>query len=321
MSMLQKAIATVLPLVAGCVVYADPPRHYHYSAPPAETDVVVDADADDVHYVVYREYFGCSEAEIAYFPHYRHYYGLTDDDIYFIYYTSLLCGVTFDVCFHTYYYECDRSYDRLVVHYRVPRERYFVAIGAGVSPPPIYARTYSAYRNGSTASVTFTNQEYVALVHLKVGTEYQGHPPDAYFDRVKATGSTGRVIVESRDHSGRGGRTATGGSVTATAPRSWTMAPQQKQQWRQERQASATHAEGTFKESHKEQATKVEKRQAPPPKAEPRESERRPVERPHQGPPENPPPKIKPDETPERPKGREKPKGEDKGDKKEKGVK
>ncbi len=318
-----KALAALLLLSAGCVVYAGPPHRHYYDAPApapqAETTVVVDADTDEVNYVVYREYFGCSEAEIACFPHYRHYYGLTDDDIYFIYYTSILCGVTFDVCFHSYYYECDRNYDRLVVYYRVPRERYFVAIGAGVSPPPVYARTYAVYRSGSYTSVTFSNQEYVALVHMKVGVEYQGHPPATYFARVQATGSTGRVIVESRDRCGQGGHTVTGARVATTAPRPWTMPPQQKQQWRQERQVSATKSETTFREKHPEQVTKVEK-QGPPAKAAPPKSEppprhadpparpSKPVERPEQGPAEKPPPK--PHEPP--------PRGDERGDKKDK---
>ena len=305
MSIFKNAVVLVLPLLAGCfVAYDDPPRRYD-SAGQVETTVIVEPEVEEVDYVVYREYFGCTEAEIAYFPHYRRYYALTDDDIYFIYFTSRQSGVSFDVCFHTYYYECDRNYDRLVVYYRVPRERYFVAIGPGVSPPPIYARTYASYRSGSTASVTFTNQEYVALVHLKVGVEYQGHAPDHYFARVQATGSTRRVLVESRDQSGRGGRTVAGGEITAKAPRPWTMSPQQKQQWHQERQAGAARAETPFKEVHKEQVLKVEKQQpaasqksapqgverrppqdTPPPKRAPRDVEQR---SPQDGPPPKPP--------------------------------
>jgi len=358
MSILKKTVALVLPLLAGCfVAYDEPPRRY--DAPPqAEATVVVAPEEEQVNYVVYREYFGCTEDEIAYFPHYRRYYGLTDDDIYFIYFTSCLSGVSFDLCFHSYYYDCGRNYDRLVVYYHVPRERYFVAIGAGVSPPPMYARTYASYRSGSTASVTFTNQEYVALVHMKVGVEYQGHPPDAYFARVQATGSTRRVIVESRDQSGRGGKNAAGTRITATAPRPWTMPPQQKQQWQQERQASAARAEVPFKEAHKDQITKVERQQSgapqkpaqqgaehksaqdnPPPKDAPREVERKPArdtpppkaqgegpsdpkpKHPGQRQAENPPPKHPPQEPPEKPKGGEKPRGEDKGDKKDKDEK
>ena len=262
MSILKKAVAAILPLLAGCFVgYEESPRQPYDSSSQEATIVEVAPEVEEVNYVVYREYFGCTEAEIAYFPHYRRYYGLNDDDIYFIYYTSRLSNVSFEVCFHSYYYDCGRNYDRLVVYYHVPRERYFVAIGAEVSPPSMYARTYASYRSGSTASLTFTNQEYVALVHLKVGVEYQGHPPASYFARVQATGSTSRAIVESRDQSGRGGRTAAGTKITETAPRPWSMPPQQKEQWHQERQASAARTAVTFKEAHKEQVTKVEKKQ------------------------------------------------------------
>src|SRR5947207_2037093 len=70
MSILKAAMILVLPLVVGCIAYYDePPRHY--APAPAETTVTVSPEAEEVHYVVYREYFGCSEAEIAYFPHYR----------------------------------------------------------------------------------------------------------------------------------------------------------------------------------------------------------------------------------------------------------
>ena len=147
MSILKRTVAAVVPLLAGCFVgYEERPRHYDSSG-QAEATVVVAPEVEEVDYVVYREYFGCTEAEIGYFPHYRRYYGLTDDDIYFIYFTARLSGVSFDVCFHSYYYDCDRNYDRLVVYYHVPRERYFVAIGSGVSPPPMYTRTYASYRS------------------------------------------------------------------------------------------------------------------------------------------------------------------------------
>jgi hypothetical protein len=264
MSIPRKVVAVFLPLLAGCFV--DPEeRPQEYSSPQqdeqpaqAETDVVVAPEVDEVNYVVYREYFGCTEQEIEYFPHYRRYYGLSDDDLYFIYFTSRQSNVSFDACFHSYYYDCDRNYDRLVVYYHVPRERYFVAIGGDVSPPPQYARAYGSYRSGNAASVSFTNQEYVALVHMKVGVEYQGQPPATYFSRVRETGSTSRVLVENRDHSGRGGRTAAGTTITATAPHPWTMPPQQKQQWHQERQASVARSEVKFKEVHQEQVQKVE---------------------------------------------------------------
>jgi len=352
MSLMKSTVLLLLPLVAGCiVVHEEPPRRY--AAPPPQepapvTETVVTQEDEQVHYVVYREYFGASEEEIAYLPHYRRYYGVTDDDLYFIYFTSRLAGIAFDLCFRTYYHDCGRNYDRLVVYYRVPRERYFVAIGVGVSTPPMYARTYGCYRSGNYASVTFTNHEYVSLVHMKVGCEYQGHPPATYFARVQATGSSSRVIVESRDKCGSGGRTATGATVQVTATRAWTLPPQQREQFHQEHQAKAAKTELTFKDVHKEQVTKFERQQpqakpAPPaaqgggdkphvqgqppaesnrpaagkpsttdrvpPQKQPAEAEHAPGKQP---PPKQPPPV-------EKPKGSEKPKSDDKEkDKKDK---
>src|SRR6185436_184333 len=112
---------------------------------------------------------------------------------------------------------------------------------------PMYARTYGAYHSGSYASVTFSNREWVSLVHMKVGCEYQGHPPTTYFARVQATGSTNRVLLESRDKCGSGGRTATGASVQVTATRAWTLPPQQREQFQQQRQVRATEVQVKFK--------------------------------------------------------------------------
>jgi hypothetical protein len=67
MSILKKAVAAVLPLLAGCFVgYEESPRQYSSSG-QAEATVVVEPDVEEVNYVVYREYFGCTEAEIGYY--------------------------------------------------------------------------------------------------------------------------------------------------------------------------------------------------------------------------------------------------------------
>src|SRR6185503_1674491 len=65
MSILKKAVAAVLPLLAGCFVgYEESPRHYDASS-QVEATVAVTPDVEEVDYVVYREYFGCTEAEIG----------------------------------------------------------------------------------------------------------------------------------------------------------------------------------------------------------------------------------------------------------------
>jgi len=268
-------VSLLLVAGTGCIMVYEPPRRHvvyrEYAAPapppspasaPPEAMPEESDESLEVHDVVYREYYGCTEEEIDLLPHYRRYYSLTDDDIYFIYFVARRSNVSFDVCFHSYYYDCGRSYDRLVVSYNVPREHFFVSVGVGVtSYPPVYQRTYGSYRSGSYTTVTFTNTEYVALVHMRVACDYQGHPPATYFARVQATGSTSRVIVESRDQCGRGGRTASGGSVTVTATRAWTLPPQQKQQWHEQHRENAVKAEGTFKDRHPEQVQKVQARE------------------------------------------------------------
>jgi hypothetical protein len=125
--------------------------------------------------------------------------------------------------------------------------------------PPVYQRTYVAYQQNNVTNITIQNNEYVALVHMKVAVEYQGHPPATYFAQVNAHGgNTGQVIVANRESCGKGGVTATGAKVSAPAPRPWTMPPAQKQAWHEEHKTQVVHHEDTFKDSHKEQVTRVQ---------------------------------------------------------------
>lgn len=262
------ALALLAAMAPSCVVvYEDPPprrRVVYYReapppAPPAEVVVQESPEEVEVNDVVYREYYGCSDEEIYLLPHYRHYYALTDDDIYFLYFCSRQSNVSFDVCFHSYYYDCGRSYDRLVVAYNVPRDHFFVSVGVGVNTyPPVYQRTYACYNSGSYASVTFTNTEYVGLVRMRVACDYQGQPPATYMARVQATGSPSRVMVENRDQCGRGGHTATGASVSVHATRAWTLPPQQKQQWHEQQRQNTATAQASFQQRHPEQVQKVQ---------------------------------------------------------------
>jgi hypothetical protein len=233
--------------------------------PPPATEIVI-TESDEVHYVVYREYFGCTDVEIYAYPHYRRYYAVSDDDLYFITFVARRRGITFEACFHSYYYDCGRNYDRLVISYNIPRTTFFCSVGVGVNTyPPVYQRTYVAYQQNNVTNITIQNNEYVALVHMKVAVEYQGHPPATYFAQVNAHGgNTGQVIVANRESCGKGGTSATGAKVTATAPRPWTMPPQQKQAWHDDHKAQVVHHEDGFKEGHKEQVTRVQTQQKAP---------------------------------------------------------
>jgi hypothetical protein len=255
------------PGAARTVVVVQPPPPP--PPPPPATEIVI-TENDEVHDVVYREYFGCSDVEIYAYPHYRRYYAVSDDDLYFITFVARRRGITFDACFHSYYYDCGRNYDRLVVTYNIPRTTFFCSVGVGVNAyPPVYQRTYVAYQQGNTASLTIQNNEYVALVHMKVAVEYQGHPPATYFAQVNAHGgNTGAVIVANRESCGKGGVTATGGKVGPPAPRPWNMPPQQKQAWHDEHKAQVVQHEGNFKDGHKDQVTRVQTQQKGPAQAD-----------------------------------------------------
>jgi len=135
--------------------------------------------------------------------------------------------------------------------------------------PPVYQRTYASYNNGTYASVTFTNREYVALVQMRVACDYQGHPPATYFARVQATGSPSRVIVESRDQCGHGGHTATGAAVSVHATRAWTLPPQQKQQWHEQQRQNSATAQAGFQQRHPEQVQKVQAKEHAAPAKQP----------------------------------------------------
>jgi len=261
-------VFSILVALGGCVVYVDdyPPRRhvyvYDYPPPGPAPEMVVSED-DEVHYVVYREYFGCTEEEIALFPYYRRYYGLSYDDIYFISYVGCSRGIGFEACFRSYYYDCGRNYDRLVIAYNVPRATFFYSANVAVTAyPPIYQRTYVAYRENTLSQITIQNHEYAALVQMKVGVDYQGHEPAAFFSQVNAHGGNpGKVIIANRDMCGRGGVSSTGARVSVVAQRPWTLPPAQKQAWHQQQAMAVSKRAEPFKSTHRDQVQKVQAQQ------------------------------------------------------------
>ncbi|HXX92588.1 MAG TPA: hypothetical protein VEN81_03085, partial [Planctomycetota bacterium] len=283
--MLDRALRiTLLALLcgAGCTVYVrgDPPPQRVYvvqqqppppppppqppppppPAPAPQPVVQVDWEAEEVHTVVYREYFGASDAEIVLIPHYRRYYYWTDDDIYFLWFVSRRANVSFEVCCNNYYHNCGGDYNRLIVSYNVPRASFFVSVNVGGSYPPVYARTYAAY-NSNSYNVSFTHEEYHALVSMKVGVEYQGHAPGAFMAKVQAGTPPNRVVVQSRESCGKGGVTVTGAAVVHTQPHPWTLPPAQRQQWQKDHQTQVAKGEVGFKEQHKDQVQKVQQKE------------------------------------------------------------
>ena len=245
----------LIALVAGCyrgtvtVVESSP-----------ATPVIVDVEEDDASLVVYREYYGCSDDEIAYIPHYRRYYHVDDCDLFFLFTVARHTHRPIDVVIRSYYYDCGRDYDRLVVTWRVDRAIFFVALPGSYTPVGPYDRPYRLYRQRGDVVVQFTNVEFRALVSLKIGVEYQGAPPEQFISRVsRNTAAPHKVILSSRETLGQGGRNVKGEKISVRAPRPWTMPEKERQVFHQERQQKAVRSESSFQEKHPERVKEIRK--------------------------------------------------------------
>jgi len=112
------------------------------SESPPRGGVIVDVEEDDVSFVVYREYYDCSDEEISFIPYYRHYYFVDDCDLYFLFSVARHTHQPIDLVVRTYYYDCDRDYNRLIVSYRVDPAYFFVELPARYNPAaPTNVRT------------------------------------------------------------------------------------------------------------------------------------------------------------------------------------
>ncbi len=258
--------APLLLLLAGCnqgtvhVTESTPERHVvveeRHPAPAIE--VVVDVEEDDVSYVVYREYYECSDEEITFIPYYRRYYLLDDCDLFFLFHVARHTHRPIDIVIRSYYYDCGRDYDRLIVTYRVDRSIFFVNLPGSYHPDGHFDRPYRLYREHGMERARFTNVEFRALVSLKIGVEYQGVRPEQVVERIREQPSAPhRAILRSRESLGSGGRNVQGNAVTVKAPRPWTMPEKEKQNLRQDRRQKAVVREKEFEGKHGQRVEEV----------------------------------------------------------------
>lgn len=251
----MKAFAAwVLPaMLAGCVVKVsgpaaspEPPGHVQHMA----------WDEDEVHYVIFREYFGCAEREVWRLTAFRRFYSLDAADLLFLVFVSRHVSVSFEVVFDAWWNACRRDHHRLVTLYRLSPAIFFVPIPGTVACPPPYGRAYGYWRNRTFGSAILTPDEYRALVAMKVACDYYGHAPERFFDRVRAAGTPMRVVYEDHRSAGRGGKDARGRSVAAQEARPWEMDKGRRDAWK--RQAE---------EGEREEAKEFGKRSGAPSKS------------------------------------------------------
>ncbi len=246
------------PLAPTTVVVQEPPPTIVVQE-PAPTVVYQDVawEDEEVNYVVYREYYGCSAEEVVVIPHYRHYYRVDDADLFFVCFVARHAHVSFDVAFHEYYYTCGRDYHRLVLSYRIDPVVFFVPLPPQTFYPVVYSRPYACYRSHQYTGVAFSNDEYRALVSLKIGVEYQGQSSEVFFRNAQTHGSPTRVLYVERERCGQGGHVWSGARPKPVV-HPWQLSVSERTTWRAQVGTQHANSQVEFKQQHHEQVTLVE---------------------------------------------------------------
>lgn len=238
---------------SGCVIYADDP--------PARRIVVYEDypygawDDQEVVYVVCRDYFGLSHAEVLLLFGYQRYYFLDPIDLFFVLCVSRWTSVDFRIVFRTWRTDCGRSHHRLVLRYLGSPERFL----AGRPWPDRVPPPYAALRTESPGEAGFTANEYRALVALRIGSDYYGYAPERFFARIEEVGSPHRVLFADRDRAGSGERNAAGERLTPQTTKPWTMPPAARDAWRQELSGRRTFSDPAFRREHADQVERYER--------------------------------------------------------------
>ena len=137
--------ATACVALSGCVVHVRERHPAPPPPPPAHTSVTISYGWSHHRYVVWREYYGCTEDEVYWIEN----SGYDDDDVLVGLYIARRARVPLRYVF-TEYDRCGRNYYAVSMSFRLPWDIWFcsdVPRGYG-SCPPVYARAYGHYWRG-----------------------------------------------------------------------------------------------------------------------------------------------------------------------------
>lgn len=246
------AAALLVATGSGCVVYADDPAarrivlYEDYPYGPWDDQEVV--------YVVCRDYFGLSHADVLVLFNYQRYYLVDPIDLFFILCVARWSSIDFRIVFRTWWAECGRSHHRLVLRFQGSPARFLPDRSLPDRAPPPYA----AIRMESPGDSGFTANEYRALVALRIGTDYYGYSPERFFERLEQVGSPHRVLFADRDRAGAGERTATGERLAPRIEKPWTLPPAAREAWRRDLGGRRTSVVPQFRRDHPDQVERYE---------------------------------------------------------------
>lgn len=214
-------------------------------------------DEDEVRYVIYREYYGCDPSQVAVIRHYRVYYGYDDCDIWFLLFLARRCDVTFDVVVRRYEL-CGRRMHVVVRDFGCQPDIFFVYVRDVDRCPPPYGRAYGYWHRRQLHAVELSNDEYRALVDLRIAHDYYGYPPEDFFARCEKDRPC-RVLFKDYRNCGKGGKDARM-RACAKRERPWEMSAAQREQWKRECKAREAEEHAKFKRDHRDKVEAYERK-------------------------------------------------------------
>ncbi|HLG42245.1 MAG TPA: hypothetical protein VI643_02685 [Planctomycetota bacterium] len=217
---------------SGCAVIIRGPGIVAAGPGPARPVQLSAWDEDEVHYVVFRDYFGCADADVWRIAAYRRIYSLDVGDLFFLMFVARQTSITFDAAFHAWWNVCARDHHRLVLQYKIQPSVFFVPVAANVACPPPYGRAYGYWRNRTLAGTNLSVDEYRALAAMKIGCDYYGHPAHTFFERVKSVGAPVKVIYVDHRSAGIGSKDCRGLALGHRVARPWEMDRGEREGWK-----------------------------------------------------------------------------------------
>jgi hypothetical protein len=151
-------------------------------APDDVTPVYVQHEVDEA---IYRDYYGCTQAEVVVINTCQRCYQFHHADVLAVCLVARWAGVPLSVAFRTYYDDDHGSLQALVTGYHLDPGIFFVTLAADLACPGPYQRPYLLFRTLRGSESAYSNDEYRALIALKIACDYQGRQPVQFFATVQ----------------------------------------------------------------------------------------------------------------------------------------
>lgn len=241
---MRALIVTLLALpLLGCIMVVEDRQ-------PEPAPQYMAVDDDEVRFVIYREYYGCGHAEIAYMRHYRLYYGYDDCDLWFLLFLSRHLHLDFHIVIRRYE-ACGRRMHILVRDSGCDPDIFFVRVVDVDRCPPPYGRAYGYWKKRQLHAIELSNDEYRALIDLRIGVDFYGHSPEIFFARIRTNEMPCRVLYREYRDAGKGGRDCSN-KVIVKGERPWELPRERREAWKREAKEREEKAHEKFKDEHAE---------------------------------------------------------------------